>query len=46
MLMSGPETAHHDTVTRLAWRPGPHLDLASSSSDTSVKIYKVLLSST
>ena len=36
-------TAHHATVTRLAFRPGSNSHLASSSQDTSVRIYHVKL---
>ena len=39
----GQDTAHHNTVTRLAFRPGTNTHLASSSQDTSVRIYHVKL---
>ena len=39
----GSDTAHHGTVTRLAFRPGSNSHLASSSQDTSVRIYHVKL---
>ena len=37
------DTAHHGTVTRLAFRPGSNSHLASASQDTSVRIYHVKL---
>ena len=39
----GPATAHHSTVTRLAFRPGTNSLLASCSQDTSVRIYRLTL---